>query len=308
MRRRVPIVAGVLALAVAVGVALATSGPGDDEEPQSKRDDAIRCLPMRVALDTADGDVGVADEDCHVTLVTRGVDVEAASALSPDGERLAFVRFSESETAADNRSELVVLDLPSARERVLLTSERGYVDNPSWSPDGTQLAYSFDDLDNGKSAIWVHDLATDSASLFHRGSTSLSHPRWSPDGDRILFLRSGDPPALVIASANGAAVLSEVIVDVSGEGRGFVGMGVWSPDGTRIAVLHGDTGTAGIAYTLLVVDEDANVLEQSEPIDGYLESMAWLESGILAALDTSTVTYDDHLTAIGSSPISVSFN
>jgi hypothetical protein len=55
-----------------------------------------------------------------------------APRLSPDGQRLAFLRHHE-------RWELVVRDLPSGAESVIPTPEEGDLASPAWSADGSHL-------------------------------------------------------------------------------------------------------------------------------------------------------------------------
>jgi len=65
--------------------------------------------------------------------------------------------------------------------------------DPAPAPDGEHLAFA------AKGWLWMMDLGTGVASRLTDGPGVDSHPRWSPDGSRITFVRdSGDNTAVVI--------------------------------------------------------------------------------------------------------------
>ncbi|OWK44425.1 S9 family peptidase [Fimbriiglobus ruber] len=107
---------------------------------------------------------------------------------------------------------------------------------PQVSPNGKLVVYQVStvDLEANKSstALWL--AATDGTAepkpLTNPNGKSDRHPRWSPDGKKILFesTRSGSQQLWVIALDGGeAAKITEVSTGA--------GTGLWSPDGTHVA-------------------------------------------------------------------------
>jgi dipeptidyl aminopeptidase/acylaminoacyl peptidase len=109
------------------------------------------------------------------------------------------------------------------------------VADPQISPDGKHVAYQVTtvDLAGNKTStnLWV--AATDRMSPPRRLTTSTKadrHPRWSPDGSRILFesTRSGDSQLWVIDLGGGEArQLTSISTGASN--------GIWAPDGKTVA-------------------------------------------------------------------------
>src|SRR5262249_50251542 len=101
--------------------------------------------------------------------------------------------------------------------------------------DGKQVVYQVTsvNLDDNKSttALWV--AATDGktpAQQLTNPNKADRHPRWSPDGKRILFesTRSGDSQLWVIDLDGGEArQLTKISTGASN--------GIWSPEGSHVA-------------------------------------------------------------------------
>jgi dipeptidyl aminopeptidase/acylaminoacyl peptidase len=110
------------------------------------------------------------------------------------------------------------------------------VADPQVSPDGKLVAYQVTtvDLEGNKSstALWVAaaDGKTPPKQLTNPNGKRDAHPRWSPDGKKILFEsnRSGSQQLWVIGIDGGEAAK---VTDVSTG----AGNGTWSPDGSHVA-------------------------------------------------------------------------
>ncbi len=111
------------------------------------------------------------------------------------------------------------------------------VADPQLSPDGKLVAYQVTtvDLEGNKTstAIWVAaaDGQTPPRQVTNPDGKSDKHPRWSPDGRKLLFEsnRSGSNQLYVLDLAGGGEAVK--ITDISTE----AGTGLWSPDGQHVA-------------------------------------------------------------------------
>jgi dipeptidyl aminopeptidase/acylaminoacyl peptidase len=122
----------------------------------------------------------------------------------------------------DNRA-LTIADLYDLRS----------VDDPQCSPDGTRVAFTVTthDMEKGKSNTDIYMMNADGSELRQLtfNDDSDAHPRWSPDGESLLFVSTRE---------NGAQVWRLPVR--GGEARQLTdfSMGVndprWTPDGKKI--------------------------------------------------------------------------
>jgi Tol biopolymer transport system component len=159
--------------------------------------------------------------------LTASAGSEEGPSVSPDGRRMAF-------TSATDDYDLIELPLDGSKSRTLLANSRNMY-SPSWSPAGDQFLYATDR--DGASEIWVHNIRASidrplvTHSDFPAGTTSLSHPVFSPDGSRFAFVRSSttEPTTIWVEPSVGGAPIrlaAEYLVAPT-----------WSPDGNSIAGL-----------------------------------------------------------------------
>ena len=129
---------------------------------------------------------------------------------------------------------------------------------PTFSPDGTALAYSFADIDGER--IRVIDLELGEVAEYAFDTlNSVSQPSWSPDGTQIAVVGrigagEGDSDVFIINLADDS--LEGPLTDV-GEGR-FVGSPVFSADGSQIYFIEGIPGQveSGVTADIWVMDAD----------------------------------------------------
>ena len=112
---------------------------------------------------------------------------------------------------------------------VLPTDPRGEQSDPTWSPDGTKIAYTNGGAQsNPKTSIQILDLASQEAVKIP-GSDGLWSPRWSPSGRFIAAI--GPAWSLTIFDRESQRWS---IADKDG----VCGFPTWSHDGKSLYYLH----------------------------------------------------------------------
>jgi dipeptidyl aminopeptidase/acylaminoacyl peptidase len=120
--------------------------------------------------------------------------VEANSyTLSPDGRWIAYARGGQIHRAAVNPGLASPEDPDDAEPLFRAYGQNG---SPSWSPDGSRLAFVSNRGDH--SYIGIYDVRTPRITYLAPGVDRDTGPAWSPDGTRIAFLRR---PGLPFSSA-----------------------------------------------------------------------------------------------------------
>jgi Tol biopolymer transport system component len=145
--------------------------------------------------------------------------------LSGDGHIVAWAS-----SRAGERDRILLEDCETSKVHPGLHDASAEVTVPSFSPDGTKLAFV-----GGKSGTYdLYVVPVDgsaNASLVSENVASESRPSWSPDGTRIAF-----------GAARDGAETDVFVVDVDGTNERQLtddpasdSEPAWSPDGTRIA-------------------------------------------------------------------------
>ena len=147
--------------------------------------------------------------------------------ISPDGKKLAFVRGAVNDDIYEVR-------LDSNVSKPLLATSANEA-NPSWSPDGSQFVYVTDV--NGNPEIHIRN-SSEAGSRpiieLEDGQDTLMLPKFSPDGQRVLYDSRGKEHTVMVSNISGGPA-----VRVPGPPSYHQHNGSWSPDGNRIAYSTG---------------------------------------------------------------------
>jgi TolB protein len=123
--------------------------------------------------------------------------------------------------------QIVIADADGANPITVATSREPLM-SPAWSPDRRQLAYV--GFERGRSAIYLHTLATGELKRFSAEKGINGAPAWSPDGKQLAvtlsFERNPDIYIIDIASGARRQITNHFAIDTEPS---------WSPDGKQIA-------------------------------------------------------------------------
>ena len=212
---------------------------------------------------------------------------DLAPELSPDGSKVVYTRGIATQTSGEP-DQIYVLDLSrSSRPRQLTDESFTATLWPTWSPDGSTLAFARSEGDS--SSIWVMGATgknprslTEDDLVEEETLTPDEFPTWSPDGERIAytsFLPDGNDDIFVM-NANGSSPTRLT------SGPEYDSDPDWSPNGELIAFSRD-----GDIYTMRPDGSDVRQLTQGSARDG---APAWSRDGrwlAFARADESGTTF-----------------
>ncbi len=161
---------------------------------------------------------------------------DISPSVSPDGRRIAF---------ASNRSgfwDLYLFDASSG-DVTQLTDTPEYEGAPTWSPDGSFLAFEAYLDDNLEIVIGPADDPRQNAVQLTASATADHSPAWAPGGRQIVFVSDGE---IILADLDKTD--ESRYANLSNTPDAAESRPVWSRDGTRLlwAASSQSVGRSGI--------------------------------------------------------------
>lgn len=206
-----------------------TDTPGNGERMPAWSPDASRVAYLRDNLLW----IVNADGSSPRQLSSLSIPQPGPPSWSPDGTAIAVI--------ADRDLYTVQVADGSTRR---LTTTANLLGFPQWAPAGNRIAYGAPNT-QGFAGLFVMNVATgQSAPVVQAAAWSQSRPAWSPDGQQLAFLGSGEV-GLYRATVGSTAAPQLVL-------SGGSNQPAWSPDGAFLAVQT----TAGGVFDLVVVRPD----------------------------------------------------
>jgi dipeptidyl aminopeptidase/acylaminoacyl peptidase len=248
--------------------------------------------------------------------LTHAPESEHHPRWSSDGRQLAFL---SDRGKPDEGDQIWLLDMRGGEARQVATVAEGVTDF-AWSPDGKHIVlvaevaekpgaddkpqpvvvnrlYFKEDitgyLGSSRYHLFLLDLADGTVTPLTDGDHDELQPSWSPDGSRIAFVSKRGPDAdrhenwdVYVMDATPGADAIQVTRNPGADGDADDSWGsgppAWSPDGKRIAYLHGGaqediwygllqvgvTGIDGSGETLPAESLDRNTLGPRWSSDG----------------------------------------
>jgi TolB protein len=197
----------------------------------------------------------MAADGSHVKRLTDDGADEGGPRWSPMGDLIAYAKmdyFSDQGLIENPAWDIFVMNVDGTQQ-IQLTQEPYNELEPTWSPDGTRIAFISDR--NGQNFdIYVMNADGSDITQLTDDSANEFGPVWSPDGKQIIFNsdRNGNVQ-LFVMDADGASLI-QLTQDTSNSAYAN-----WSPDGKRI-VFESDRDT-GLANIYIMNTDGSQVMQ-----------------------------------------------
>jgi Tol biopolymer transport system component len=167
-------------------------------------------------------------------------------AWSPNGKRIVFWRNLKAPSRGEFDLDILTMKADGSAERNLTKTPGVAEFQPSWSPNGSKIAFAR--APDSDSASDIYTMSPDGSNERQLTSGGLNNefPNWSPDGTRIVFNGFRDDPLdenyeVYTMGAGGGDVTRLTFEPAAGD---FVP--AWSPNGRRIVFASSRDGAVDI--------------------------------------------------------------
>jgi ABC-type sugar transport system substrate-binding protein len=171
---------------------------------------------------------------------------------------------------SDRDSNLEVYRMaPDGSDPINLTNNPGDDFDPAWSPDGSQIAFVSNRVNDQEGGLFIYVMDADGS---HARQLTIENesksPDWSKDGRQVTYSHKGD---IYIIAADGTGQSINLTNSPEEDGQP-----TWSPDSSQIAWLLGNPGSQNV----FVMNADGSDMRQITD-NGRVGNVDWTIDGRL---------------------------
>ncbi|MPZ74270.1 MAG: serine hydrolase [Nitriliruptorales bacterium] len=210
--------------------------------------------------------------------------IPSAPAISPDGERIAYVVRTTDRSADEDRHHLRLVPT-SGGEPVRLTGGK-HDSAPAWSPDGRRVAFLRRGGD-GRDQVWVIPVDGGEAEQLTSLALGAGAPQWSHDGAEIAFAAPVASSPLAVSDANTTGSWQDLLTELAAKHQ---------VPGAVLGIAHGDELTEakhGVLNHNTGVDVTTDSLFQIGSI-----TKAWTATLVMQLVDEGKLALDTPLSHV----------
>ncbi len=152
------------------------------------------------------------------------------------------------------------------RKAVALTTYPGWESDPSFSPDGKEVVFSWTGGEVGREDLYRKSLGESEALRLTRGPGNACSAAWSPDGRQIAFIRAREMQkweVLLIPALGGQERKLMEIAPPAGMPGPYL---AWTSDGMALAIVDGTLPDGPYGLSLLWIESgERHVLTRPPP-------------------------------------------
>lgn len=212
-------------------------------------------------------------DEVNLTQTSHGREMDPT--WSPDGTRVAFAsnrdgNFDIYTMAADGTDVQQVTFVSAGEPWEFVESFE-----PTWSPDGTQIAYTGYRATESWPDIYIASVGQTEETFAETAVTdttdflSAAQPDWSPDGTALLYTGYFDQYTTDVWRINADGTGAVNLTDPEGSFDGTDLDPAWSADGTRVTWVSENNGGFGVDVYVMQADGTGEVAATTDSQEKY---------------------------------------